>query len=86
MRHIAPFPFKSVAKLSENLLVMLSGSGMSIDIYSNKTNKQLLRLDKKGDFGISCYDQMKAHSGDTHFVVFSDGVDSQVFEFDPVEL
>ena len=58
VRHVAPFPFSPVAVLSgaPDLLFMQSGNGRSIEVYSTKTHKLLMRVDKKGDFAIKSFD------------------------------
>ena len=92
VRHVPPFPFKTVAKLSTNnktqtdLLLLLSGSGHSLEMFSTKSHKQLLRLDKKGDYGIHCFDIHASLTDGTHFIMFSDNIDTQVFTFDAEEL
>lgn len=42
--------------------------------------KQILKLEKKGDFGLNCFDTMGKH------IVFSDCQDTQIFTFDPSDL
>ena len=38
---------------SENeLIVMKNGDNHSLDIFSVKTHKQVLKIEKKGDYGI----------------------------------
>jgi len=79
---VPPFPFRDVAKMStpsssSNVLVMLTGQGQSLEVFSVKSAKQLLRLDKKGDFGIKCFDVYSSlPQTATHFVVYSDGLDT----------
>lgn len=82
-RHIAPFPFTNVAKLcshsgeNSDILTMLNGSGHSIDIYSLKSKKQILRIDKKGDFGMKCFDQgCLTDDGNEVVIIYSDGQDT----------
>jgi len=40
----------------------------------------VLRIDKKGDFGITCFDCLEK------LIVYSDGIDTQVLSFDLAEL
>jgi hypothetical protein len=61
-------------------LVMLSGTGHSLEVFSRKSMRQVLRLDKKGDFGITCFDCQDK------LIVFSDGTDTQIFSFDMAKL
>jgi hypothetical protein len=77
VRHVAPFPFSPVAVLSgaPDLLFMKSGTGRSIEVYSTKTHKQLMRLDKKGDYLIKTFDAHQLENG-MHALVFSDCKDT----------
>ena len=78
MRHIPPFPFKGVAKIDPSTftLAVLNGSNRSLDIWSSNTFSQLLRIEKKGDFGTSCFDKLG------QFIAYSDCKDTQIFNFD----
>jgi hypothetical protein len=78
MRHIAPFPFKQVAKIDEETrtVSVLNGEGKSIDVWSSETYSQLLRIDKKGDFKINCFDKVGS------IIAYSDCKDTQIFNFD----
>ena len=37
MRHIPPFPFKSVAKVTQDWIVMINGDLRGLGVYSLKT-------------------------------------------------
>jgi hypothetical protein len=90
-RHVPPFPFLNVARLcshsgeSSELLTLLDGSGQSIEFYSLKSKKQILRIDKKGDYGIRCFDQA-CLDDNTVIVAYSDGQDTQIFKYIQSEL
>ena len=67
-------------KISDQLLSMKNGDNRSLDIYSLKTKKQILKIKKKGDFGIQTFDMLG------HYIAYSDCIDTQIFKFDPSEL
>ena len=47
-----------------------------MDIWSSQTFSQLLRIDKKGDYNMTCFDKLG------NYIVYSDCKDTQVFFFD----
>ena len=49
---------------------MKNGDNFTLDIFSTKTKKPLLKIQKKGDFAISCFDMQG------EFIVYSDYVDT----------
>lgn len=78
LRHIPPFPFHNVALTDKETssLCLLNGNGRSVDVWSSDTFSQLLSIEKKGDFNISCFDKMGS------YIVYSDARDTQIFNFD----
>lgn len=68
MRHIPPFPFNSVARVTKDWIVMLNGDMRGLGVYSLKTQEQMLTIEKKGDFNILTFDTLG------QYIVYSDGV------------
>ena len=65
----------------------MAGSGKSIEVWNHVSQKQLLRLDKKGSYGISCFTHSCLPSNpETSVVVYADGQDTQVFKVNPRQL
>lgn len=84
-RHIPPFPFKTVARTSNDVLTFLNGSGHCLDLFSLSSKQQLLQLSKKGDFGITCFDQA-AESSNRSILIYSDSFDTQVFKYEDLQV
>ena len=78
LRHVPPFPFKQFAKFDAltSTITVQNGANRSLDIWSSQTFSQLLRIDTKGDYNMTCFDK---HG---HYIVYSDCKDTQVFYFD----
>ena len=67
LRHIPPFPFKSVAQMQQTSLLMLHASGMALELWSTESNSQVLRIEKQGDFAIREF-----HLAPNGVIVYSD--------------
>ena len=82
VRHIPPFPFQSPAKLTSDstTLIMKNGDNKTLEVSSVKTKKMLLKIQKKGDFGISCFDMQD------EFIAYSDNIDTQILQFNQTTL
>ena len=59
---------------------MINGDNKTLEVSSVKTKKLLLKIQKKGDFGISCFDMQ------SEFIVYSDNVDTQILQFNQTSL
>lgn len=55
---------------------MLSGSGSEISLWSTKSTKEVLKIQKKGDFKIR---EFAVQNG---YIAYTDSVDTQIFKFD----
>ena len=75
-----PFPFSPVSAIDSDLLLMRTGSSHSLEIYSQKSQKLVVRIDKKGDFNIQAFD-MRSDTDNNYFIIYSDCVDTQIFKF-----
>jgi hypothetical protein len=64
---------------------MKSGSGQSLELHSTKQKKQIVRIDKKGDFNINTF-HMKSDSNGTYFIIYSDCEDTQIFKYGGEEM
>ncbi|CDW74499.1 u3 small nucleolar rnaassociated protein [Stylonychia lemnae] len=80
LRHIPPFPFKTAAIIDGKSICVLNGNQRFIEIWNAESQMQVLRIEKKGDYNIRCFDKL----GD--FIVYSDGKDTQIFHFNQNEL
>ena len=61
-------------------MALKSGTNQAIEIFSIDTNQKVLEIQKKGDFGLSCFDFLGK------FIIYSDCMDTQLFEFDSESL
>lgn len=57
-------------------MTIKEASNQSLKIFSVQTKAQLWELQKKGDFGIGCFDTF------SKFAVFSDCLSTRVFQTD----
>ena len=80
LRHVPPFPFRSPVRMSGDLLVVLSGCGTTLELWSIKSQQCILKIVKKGDYKIRDFDCSDG------LIAYSDAVDTQVFKFDTESL
>lgn len=59
---------------------MINGDNKTLEVSSVKTKKMLLKIQKKGDFAISCFDMQD------EFIAYSDNVDTQILQFNQTTL
>ena len=60
--------------------MMKDGSNKSLEIHSTTQKKQIVRIDKKGDFNINTFD-VKCDQSGSYFLMYSDCVDTQLFKY-----
>ena len=66
--------------MSGYLLVVLSGCGTTLELWSIKSQQCILKIVKKGDYKIRDFDCSEG------LIAYSDAVDTQVFKFDTESL
>ena len=57
------------------MIVMMAGDASSLELWSAKSQQQVIKLVKKGDFKIKCFD---AKDG---YIAYTDAQDTQIFHF-----
>ena len=80
LRHVPPFPFRSPVKMSDTTISMLNGNGHQLELLDIQSRQQILRIEKKGDYGIQEF------TSDGKYLAYSDCKDTQVFQFDKDDL
>jgi hypothetical protein len=67
---VPPFPFNTPAVISQDIVVMLNGDGQSISLWSSVTQRELIKIVKKGDYKIKT---CAAYQG---YIAYSDAQDT----------